>query len=128
MVWRVGYELSLLLGRLPTLLAGLPTLADGLERWAYRFLIALPVQFQTLARDALEGLLEQSIALPNRFYDALAGAVTGLASALPAAALFLFTTVLATYFTSAGRPALLDGLRRRLPRRGGHGWAGWPAV
>ena len=24
-VWRVGYELSLLLGRLPTLLAGLPT-------------------------------------------------------------------------------------------------------
>ena len=40
-VWRVGYELSLLLGRLPTLLAGLPTLADGLERWAYRFLIAL---------------------------------------------------------------------------------------
>lgn len=115
MVWRVGYELSLLLGRLPTLLAGLPTLADGLERWAYRFLIALPVQFQTLARDALEGLLEQGIALPNRFYDALAGAVTGLASALPAAALFLFTTVLATYFTSAGRPALLDGLRRRLP-------------
>ena len=103
------------MGRLPTLLAGLPTLADGLERWAYRFLIALPVQFQTLARDALEGLLEQSIALPNRFYDALAGAVTGLASALPAAALFLFTTVLATYFTSAGRPALLDGLRRRLP-------------
>ena len=95
-VWRVGYELSLLLGRLPTLLAGLPTLADGLERWAYRFLIALPVQFQTLARDALEGLLEQGIALPNRFYDALAGAVTGLASALPAA-------------------ALLDGLRRRLP-------------
>ena len=87
-VWRVGYELSLLLGRLPTLLAGLPTLADGLE---------------------------QGIALPNRFYDALAGAVTGLASALPAAALFLFTTVLATYFTSAGRPALLDGLRRRLP-------------
>ena len=84
-VWRVGYELS------------------------------LPVQFQTLARDALEGLLEQGIALPNRFYDALAGAVTGLASALPAAALFLFTTVLATYFTSAGRPALLDGLRRRLP-------------
>ena len=123
-VWRVGYELSLLLGRLPTLLAGLPTLADGLERWAYRFLIALPVQFQTLARDALEGLLEQGIALPNRFYDALAGAVTGLASALPAAALFLFTTVLATYFTSAGRPALLAGLptladgpgpRRRLP-------------
>lgn len=41
-VWRVGYELSLLLGRLPTLLAGLPTLADGLERWAYRFLIACP--------------------------------------------------------------------------------------
>ena len=107
-VWRVGYELSLLLGRLPTLLAGLPTLADGLERWAYRFLIALPVQFQTLARDALEGLLEQGIALPNRFYDRPGRAVTGLASALPAAALFLFTTVLATYFTSAGRPALLE--------------------
>lgn len=115
MVWRVGYELSLLLGRLPTLLAGLPTLADGWSAGPTGSSSPCPFSSKPWARDALEGLLEQGIALPNRFYDALAGAVTGLASALPAAALFLFTTVLATYFTSAGRPALLDGLRRRLP-------------
>lgn len=54
--------------------------------------------------------------------------MTGLASALPAAALFLFTTVLATYFTSAGRPALLDGLRPppspAVADTAGPGWPG----
>ncbi len=62
----VGYETALLFGPdCPTPAGRAATLADGLERWAYRFLIALPVQFQTLARDALEGLLEQGIALPK---------------------------------------------------------------
>lgn len=117
LLWRTVYELSLLLGRLPTLLAGLPTLANALENQAYRFVIALPVQLQELAQQTLEELLAQGISLPNRFYDMLVSTVSHLISALPAAILSLFTTFLATYFISASRPQLLSAIRGNLPAR-----------
>ena len=115
-LWRAGYEVALLLGRLPTLLSGLPTLGGHLEDWAYRFTVALPVQFQDFFQEALSGLISQGISLPNRFYDALAGLVTRCAAALPDGMLFLFTTALATYFSSAGRARLLAFLRRQAPQ------------
>ena len=93
---RLGYEAALLLGRLPTLLSGLPTLTRRLEGWLYRFQVALPVPFQEYAQQLMERLLEQGIALPNRLYDTLSGAVSSALAALPAAGLFLFTTLLAT--------------------------------
>ncbi len=115
-LWRAGDEVALLLGRLPTLLSGLPTLGGHLEDWAYRFTVALPVQFQDFFQEALSGLISQGISLPNRFYDALAGLVTRCAAALPDGMLFLFTTALATYFSSAGRARLLAFLRRQAPQ------------
>ncbi|MFR2514972.1 MAG: AI-2E family transporter [Oscillospiraceae bacterium] len=53
-VWRLWYEGSLLLGRLPSLLSALPSLGAPLERWAYRFIIAAPPQMQEPLREALE--------------------------------------------------------------------------
>ena len=117
LLWRLGYEAALLLGRLPTLLSGLPTLTRRLEGWLYRFQIALPVPFQEYAQQLMERLLEQGIALPNRLYDTLSGAVSSALAALPAAGLFLFTTLLATYFISAGRPELCAALKRSIPER-----------
>lgn len=117
LLWRAGYELALLLGRLPTLLAGLPSMGRGLERWAYRFIVALPLQFQDFFRDALAELIVRSIALPNRLYDALAKWAGGWIAALPGAALFLFTTALATYFSSSSRPELIAFLRRQIPQQ-----------
>ena len=114
-LWRAWSELTHLLSRLPTLLSGVPELAETLEGWAYRFLVALPLPLQEAARDALENLVRQGAALPGRLSRALAEGAAGLAGALPSAALFLWTTFLAAYFTSAGRPALLASLRRRLP-------------
>lgn len=114
-LWRAGYEVALLLGRLPTLLAGLPTLGNHLEDWAYRFTVALPVQFQAFFQEAFRSLIQQGVALPNRFYDWLAGLVTGAAVAVPDGFLFFFTTALATYFSSAGRGQVLEFLSRQLP-------------
>lgn len=116
-LWRVGYEIALLLGRLPTLLAGLPSAGHALEDWAYRFIVALPIQFQDFFTQALTGLIGQGLSIPNRFYDALASLVTGVAAALPNIGLFLFTTALATYFSSASRPRLMAFLRRQIPER-----------
>lgn len=121
LLWRAGYEIALLLGRLPTLLSGLPTLGHRLEDLAYRFIVAAPVQYQDFFRQALDSLLKQGLALPTRFYDALAAFVTSAAAALPGAGLFLFTTALATYFSSAGRSGLLAFLRRQVPRA----WRPW---
>lgn len=115
LLWRAGYEVALLLGRLPTLLAGLPTMSGALEDWAYRFTVALPVQFQDFFREALEGLIDQGTAVPQRFYDFLAGLVTGFAAAIPNGVLFFFTTALATYFSSAGRPGLMAFFSNQLP-------------
>lgn len=116
-LWRLLYEAGLLLGRLPTLLAGLPTLSRRLEAWGYRFLIALPVQLRDYLQSALDALLQEGVSLPNRIYDLLAGLVSGLAGGLPRALLFLFTTLLATYFTSAQWPQLRAGFRRLTPER-----------
>lgn len=115
LLWRAGYEVALLLGRLPTLLAGLPTMSGAMEDWVYRFTVALPVQFQDFFREALEGLIRRGVAVPQRIYDCLAGLVTSFATALPDGMLFLFTTALATYFSSAGRPKLLEFLGRQVP-------------
>lgn len=115
LLWRAGYELALLLGRLPVLLAGLPSLGDRAGAWAYRFIVALPVQLQDFVRDALDDFIRQGISLPARLYDILAGVAAGAAAAVPDAALFLFTTALATCFTSAARPQVLAFLRRQVP-------------
>lgn len=116
-LWRVGYEIALLLGRLPTLLAGIPTAGHALEDWAYRFIIALPIQFQDFFKQALTGLIGQGVAIPSHFYDWLAGLVAAAAAALPNVGLFLFTTALATYFSSSSRPRLMAFLRRQVPER-----------
>jgi sporulation integral membrane protein YtvI len=114
-LWRMGYELALLLGRLPVLLSGLPALGNQVEDWAYRFIVALPVQLQDFAKDALDGFIRQGISLPAKLYDVLAGIAAGAAAAVPDAMLFLFTTALAAYFTSAARPQVLSFLSRQMP-------------
>ena len=114
-VWRLWYEGSLLLGRLPSLLSALPSLGAPLERWAYRFIIAAPPQMQEPLREALETLAAQSAALPDWLYRTLSTWTVSALAALPDWGLFLFTTGLATYFTSAGRPALLAFRRRQAP-------------
>lgn len=40
--WRVGYEVAVLLRRLPVLLSGLPALSDWLEKAVYRLVVAAP--------------------------------------------------------------------------------------
>ena len=115
--WRLWYETSLLLDRLPRLIASLPSLGAQAEDWAYRYIIAAPPDLQDFLWDALETLLDRASALPAQLYDQAAAWVAALLTALPQVGLFLFTTALATYFSSAGRPALLSFLRRQVPVR-----------
>lgn len=115
LLWRLTYEAGALLAKLPTLLAGAPTLTEKLERWSYRFLIALPIPLREAVQTGLDGLLEAGAALPNRLYGWLAGVLAGAAAALPAAALFFFTAVLAAYLISANWPEYRELLVRLTP-------------
>ena len=113
--WRLWYETSLLLDRLPRLIASLPSLGAQAEDWAYRYIIAAPPDLQDFLWDTLEALLNRASTLPTQLYDQAAAGVAAALSALPQLGLFLFTTALATYFSSAGRPTLLAFLRRQVP-------------
>lgn len=115
LLWRVWYEASLLVKRLPALLSALPAMGEQVEAWAYRFIIAAPPEMQDFLRNALESLLSQAAVLPTELYGRAASWTAEVLSALPDWGLFLFTTGLATYFSSSSRPALLSFLRRQLP-------------
>lgn len=113
--WRLWYEFHLFLTRLPTLLSGLPSLGEKVEDWSYRFIIAAPPSLQPFLQDSLGELTARSTALGGELYSALVKGAATVLSALPDAALFLFTTGLATFFMSARRPALLSFFRRQAP-------------
>lgn len=113
-VWRLGAELA---RRLPALLGQLARWGDGLEGWVYRLLVAAPPALRAGLEGVLDALARQAQALPARISARLGEMLARGLAALPGALLFVFTTVLATYFTSAGRPRLLAFLARQLPRR-----------
>ncbi|WP_297212215.1 sporulation integral membrane protein YtvI [uncultured Flavonifractor sp.] len=115
LAWRVGYELAVLLNRLPLLMAGLPDLAGELEGRLYRFLVALPLPLQEPVGAALDALAAQGAGWPARLYAQLTALAGRMASALPSLLLSLFTALLATYLMSACRPELAGWAERLLP-------------
>lgn len=128
-IWRLWTEAAALAEDLPVLLGGLEGWGRALEGWTYRLLVAAPPGLRGALAEALAGLAEGAAALPLRLTQALGAQVLAWGAALPQGLLLAGTTALATYFTSAGRPALLAFLKRQLPR----GWqsriqAVWPRV
>lgn len=116
-LWRAGEELTDLLDELPVLLERLGVLAGKAEHWIYRFLIAAPPALREMLTAAMASFSPEKLELSGVLYRWMGQAVSWLADVLPGAILFLFTTALATYFTSASRPAVLRFLSRQLPER-----------
>ena len=114
---RLWFELTLLLERLPALLDSF----DGVGRWAERTIYRLTVAAAPSARELLENALESVTTRAQAMAAELAGQVLNWAAsaltALPAAGLFLITTLLATYFITAGRPTLTVFFRRQIPEQ-----------
>ena len=114
---RLWYELGSLLERLPALLSSF----DGVSGWLEGRLYRLTVAVSPSARAMLEEVLSSAAARLREMAADLSGKVlgwtAGALTALPTAGLFLFTTLLATYFISAGRPSLLAFFRRQVPER-----------
>ncbi|NCB64405.1 MAG: AI-2E family transporter, partial [Clostridia bacterium] len=114
--WRLWYETALLLERLPSMLSSLPNLGSKWENWVYRFVTAAPIPMQEYLSGVLESLAAQSASLPAALYGWVVKWAAAAAAAVPDFFLALFTTAIATYFSSSTRPALMSFLRRQVPR------------
>ena len=114
---RLWYELELLAQRLPALLGAF----SGAEGWADALIYRLTVAVSPSSRDLLESVLGSVISQLRELISDLSAQVlswtAGVLAALPSAGLFLFTTLLAAFFISAGRPALFAFFRRQVPER-----------
>ena len=117
LLWRLWRESENLLRDLPGLLAPLSAAGNLSEHWSLRILTAAPPELRPLLQNGLAALSKQAAALPAQLSAAAADQAAAVFAALPRWGLGLFTTVLATYFSSAGRPALLAFLWRQVPER-----------
>ena len=115
LLWRLWIELSPLLRDLPGLLAPFSAAGDRLALWTRRLLVAAPPDLRPTLQNGLDALSEQAAALPARLSAAAAAQTAALCSTLPRWGLGIFTAALATYFSSAGRPALMAFLWRQVP-------------
>lgn len=117
-------QVTSLLSRLPSLLATLPTFVAQLQARIAQFSARCPDTvndwLSAFLRDASGQVMASATDLSARWLSSL----TSLVSFLPEAALFLVTTVLAMYYTSARYPEIRAFLRRQIPphkRRGASG-------
>lgn len=110
-------QAAALLSRLPLLLAELPPLW---QHWRLRwesFCASCPDPLRQWMGSFPGQLGERSLELLSRWASALLERLTGMVISLPDAALFLGTTVLAVFYTSARYPAIRGFLRRQIPPR-----------
>lgn len=114
---RLWYELSLLSDLLPALLTTFDGLADQVEGLLYRLTVAAPPASQAALESALESAASQINGLISGLLAKVLGWTARAVSALPSAGLFLFTTLLASFFILAGRPTLSTFFRRQIPER-----------
>ncbi len=115
LIWRLWYELTLLVGKLPAMVTELDGWMEAAETWMYRLFVALPAELREPVRQAVEQAAGGLLALPVRAGETLAGWAMGLLAGLPSAGLFLFTALLAAYFLLAGRPGLAAAARQLPP-------------
>ncbi len=106
-----------LLQRLPEMLRGLPALLDEVERRYEGFCRACPEELQQYLDRLLRQLSEEGTALAGELSMAALGWLSGLMKRLPQIVLFLFTTVMAVFFTTVSYPEILTFIRRQITPR-----------
>ncbi len=100
---------------LPELLGRLPEATALLEQRYRGFYRACPEEIRLWLDNTAQVLAAESLSLAGELSGALLGKVSVWMGKLPHLLLFLFTTLLSVYFTTAAYPELLRFLRRQIP-------------
>lgn len=121
LVRRLWFELTALSTRLPVWMSSLQNLNQQLDNLIYRWTVAVSPEFRASLQTALTGTIKQLTTLLSSFSFSLLERLAGGVLSLPQIALFLFTTLLASYFILAGKPALTAAFQKQIPDRWLHG-------
>ncbi len=116
-VWRVGFELSGLLTRLPTVIASLPDTTSGLQETLRHFIASTPPELQSFLSNTMDRLINEGVSVPQEVYSRLLGALSGAAGSLPSIFLFIVTSVLSTFFLSADFGTVMAFIKRQFPEK-----------
>ncbi len=112
---RIWFELTVLSTKLPAWMAFLQQINQQLDHLIYRWTVAVSPEFRSALQRALAGVAEQVAILLSSFGSTLLDRLTRGLLTLPRLVLFLFTTLLASYFFLADKPALSAFVRKQLP-------------
>lgn len=110
-LWRQSIDF---LQRLPQLLAGAPQLLEQISQRLDTFCAGCPASMRQWVEDFFSTLSDQFSQAAGQLSGVLLRFLTSLAGALPQAALFCGTTVLAIFFTASSFPQLKAFLLRQL--------------
>jgi sporulation integral membrane protein YtvI len=98
----------------------LRTLPDALERVEQRwqgFYRACPAEVRIWLDNTADRIAEEGLSLTGELSAALIGKVSLWMGQMPRLLLFLFTTLLAVYFTTASFPEIVSFFRRQFPKQ-----------
>lgn len=102
--------------RLPALLGSLPKMVDALEQRYEGFYRSCPAEIRSWMDDTLLSLSKEGVSLAGKLSASLLGKASAFMGKVPRLLLFLFTTLLAIYFTTMSYPEILAFLRRQIPQ------------
>ena len=114
---RLWFELTALSAKLPLWMEFLENLSQQLDHLIYRWTVAVSPEFRSSLQTALEGAVRQLTTLLSSLGFSLLERLAGGVLSLPQIALFLFTTLLASYFILAGKPALAAAFQKQIQNR-----------
>lgn len=114
---RLWFEFSLLSQWFPAILEAIQDLQRWTEGLIYRLTTAVTPSFRTAINKVLSTAASRLGDYVSDLSARLLSKTVSAVAALPAAGLFLFTTLLASYFILAGRPTLSAWVRQHFPQR-----------
>ena len=109
--------ISTLVQNLPDMVGQLGHLFSRLETSIYRFVIAAPVETQSMIQTAIDGVAAMAEELPGTLSTVLLGFATSAATAFPRAFLFILTYVISVLFISLSYPQVIAFLLRQIPTK-----------
>jgi len=112
--------------RIPSMLEGLPTLVEQLTVRYEVFCRACPEEIRLWLNDTVRALAGQGVSVLGELSSRILALVSSWMGMLPRLVLFLFTAVLAAYFTTLTYPEILAFFKKQMPPQWRQHWAGAP--
>lgn len=117
LVGRMAEEGKKAMEQLPDLLSALPDAMKAMERRYEGFYRTCPAQLRLWLDNTVQIVSEKGVSAVGELSAGLLGKIPSLMGKVPQLLLFLFTTLLAAFFTAVSYPEIVGFLKRQIPER-----------